>query len=64
MTGGAHLSARRGEAGAISYDGGGNQARSRRSTRACWAERGRQKPKKEFAGAPSWPNSIGKKKKI
>jgi hypothetical protein len=51
MTCGAHLSARRGEARALSYDGGGNWAGRRRSTRACWA------------GAVGWANSIGKKKK-
>jgi hypothetical protein len=42
MGGGANLSARCGmgqrrlEVGALSYDGGGNQAGHRRSTRACW----------------------------
>jgi hypothetical protein len=43
MIGGVHLSARRGEgqrrleAGALSYDGGGNRAGRRCSMQACWA---------------------------
>jgi hypothetical protein len=61
---GAHLSARHREAGALSYDGGGNQAGRRCSTRACWAGRGRRQTGKEWAGVADWANSIGKKKKI
>jgi hypothetical protein len=57
------LSARRGEAEALSCDGGGNRAGRRRSMRACWAGRGRREPRKEWVGAAGWANSIGKKKK-
>jgi hypothetical protein len=64
MTGGAHLSARRGEAVALSCDAGRNQAGHRHSTRAYWARRGRRQPRKEWAGVAGWANSIGKKKKI
>jgi hypothetical protein len=63
MTGGAHLSARRGEAGALSCDGGGNRVGRQRSTQACWAGRGRQQPRKEWASVAGWAKSIGKKKK-
>jgi hypothetical protein len=64
MIGGAHLSARRGEAGALSCDGGRNRVGRRRSTQACWAGRGRQQPRKEWASVAGWAKSIGKKKKI
>jgi hypothetical protein len=64
MTGGTHISARRGEVGALSCDGGGNRAEHRRSTQAYWAGRGRRQPEKEWGGAAVWANSIGKTKKI
>jgi hypothetical protein len=51
MTGGAHLSARRQEEGALSCDRGGNQVGLRRSTRAYKAGRGRPQPRKEWASA-------------
>jgi hypothetical protein len=51
MTGGAHLSARRREAGALSRDGDGNWVGRRCNTQACWAGRGRWQPGKECAGA-------------
>jgi hypothetical protein len=63
MTGGAHLSARRGEVGVLSRDRGGNRVGCRRSTWSCWAERGRRQSEKEWADAAGWANSIGKKKK-
>jgi hypothetical protein len=63
MIGGAHLLARRDEAGAPSYDGGKNWVRRWRSTWSCCAERGRWLPGKEWAGTAGWANSVGKKKK-
>jgi hypothetical protein len=64
MTGGAHLLARHGEAGAPSCDGGRNREGHWRGTRAYWARQGRRQPWKEWAGVAGWANSIGKKKKI
>jgi hypothetical protein len=64
MTGGANLSAWSREAGALSYDGGENRAGHRCNTWASWARRVRRQPRKEWASAAGWANSIGKKKKI